>query len=334
MWYKGTILPEAAGSPESPLSAGSHPMLFGEYHFRGVLEDDAVLPPYKGSTFRGVFGRALKGVTCALRHQECPACLLRKQCIYTRVFEYPADLLLRGAPTPPHPFVIEPPLTTRTHFFRGETFEFTLLLFGFANQCLPYFVYAFEQMGRIGIGRRLEGRRARFRLLSVSTSEGEIIYSSQDRSLESARPVSLTWESPGAFAPVEKLTMELLTPLRLKFQNRLQAELPFHVLLRAALRRLSTLCHYFGQGEPSLDYKGLIARAQEVAVAESSLSWTDWQRYSHRQDRAMLLGGLTGRVTYAGALTEFVPFLRFVEKVHVGKATTFGLGKVKIHGAA
>ncbi|MBW1953422.1 MAG: CRISPR system precrRNA processing endoribonuclease RAMP protein Cas6 [Deltaproteobacteria bacterium] len=305
-------------------------MLFGEYHFRGVLEDDAVLPPFKGSTFRGVFGRALKEVTCALRHQECPACLLRNQCVYTRVFEYPPDLLPRGAPTPPHPFVIEPPLTPRTHFFRGETFEFTLLLFGFANQCLPYFVYAFEQMGRIGIGRRLEGRRARFRLLSVSTSEGESIYHFRDRALEGDRTAPLTWEALAAGRPVEKLTLELLTPLRLKFQNRLQAELPFHVLLRAALRRLSTLSQYFGQGEPPLDYKGLIARAQEVAVAESSLSWTDWQRYSHRQDRAMLLGGLTGRVTYVGALTEFVPFLRFVEKVHLGKATTFGLGKIAL----
>jgi len=253
-------------------------MLFGEYHFRGVLEDDAVLPPFKGSTFRGVFGRALKEVTCALRHQECPACLLRNQCVYTRVFEYPPDLLPRGAPTPPHPFVIEPPLTPRTHFFRGETFEFTLLLFGFANQCLPYFVYAFEQMGRIGIGRRLEGRRARFRLLSVSTSEGESIYHFRDRALEGDRTAPLTWEALAAGRPVEKLTLELLTPLRLKFQNRLQAELP----------------------------------------------------YSHRQDRAMLLGGLTGRVTYVGALTEFVPFLRFVEKVHLGKATTFGLGKIAL----
>jgi hypothetical protein len=151
-------------------------MLFGEYHFAGVLEDDAVLPPFKGSTFRGVFGRALKEVTCALKRQECSTCLLRSQCVYTQVFEFPPDLQSQGAPPPPHPFVIEPPMTPQTHFSRGEQFDFTLLLFGPANQYLPYFVYAFEQMGIIGIGKRLNGRRARFRLLAVSSAAGQAVY--------------------------------------------------------------------------------------------------------------------------------------------------------------
>jgi CRISPR/Cas system endoribonuclease Cas6 (RAMP superfamily) len=48
----------------------------------------------------------------------------------------------------------------------------------------------------------------------------------------------------------------------------------------------------------------------------------------------MLLGGMIGRVTYAGDLTEFVPLLKFAEKVHLGKATTFGLGKFKMERAS
>jgi len=46
-------------------------MLLGEYQFHCRLSDDAVLPHYKGSTFRGVFGRALKRVVCALRKETC-----------------------------------------------------------------------------------------------------------------------------------------------------------------------------------------------------------------------------------------------------------------------
>ncbi len=118
-------------------------MLFGEYNFNVVLEDDAILPPYKGSTFRGVFGHALKEVVCALKRQECPTCLLRGQCVYTQIFETPPDSLESGRPSPPHPFVIEPPATRRTHFLPGEAFNFRLLLFGQANQYLLYFVYAF-----------------------------------------------------------------------------------------------------------------------------------------------------------------------------------------------
>jgi hypothetical protein len=309
-------------------------MLLGEYHFKGVLEDDAILPPYKGSTFRGVFGHALKEVTCALKRQQCPTCLLRRQCVYTQVFELPPDLQPQGAPHPPHPFVIEPPLDTRTNLTRGEHFDFTLLLFGPANQYLPYFVYAFEEMGRIGIGRQINGRRARFRLLTVTSPCAGTLYTHEDKTLSPGGAFDFDLDkidTPNL--SIGNVTLALLTPLRLKFQNHLQADLPFHVLVRAALRRVSTLYKQFAQGEPLLDYKGLIARAHEVTVVRSSLRWFDWQRYSQRQDQAMLMGGLVGSITYRGKLGEYLSFLRFVEKVHLGKGSTFGLGKFKLSTA-
>jgi hypothetical protein len=307
-------------------------MLFGEYHFHAILEDDALLPPFKGSTFRGVFGRALKEVVCALKRQECENCLLRQQCIYTQVFETPPKS--SSLPSPPHPFVIEPPLSSQTHFATGESFDFTLLLFGKANQFLPYFVYAFEQMGRIGIGRQVQGRRARFRLLTVSSPTAGLLYSHEDKTLVSGGIIDLNLDgSSPAAQSIGELTSTLLTPLRLKFLNHLQAELPFHVLVRACLRRVSLLFNCFGDGEPRLDYKGLIARAQEVQILRSSLHWFDWPRYSQRQDTAMLMGGLMGSITYRGNLGEYAPLLLFAEKVHLGKATTFGLGKIRLSGS-
>jgi len=64
-------------------------MLYGNYRFNCRFEGDAELPVFKGSTFRGVFGHALKRVVCALKRQECPDCILRERCLYTRVFETP-----------------------------------------------------------------------------------------------------------------------------------------------------------------------------------------------------------------------------------------------------
>ncbi len=44
----------------------------------------------------------------------------------------------------------------------------------------------------------------------------------------------------------------------------------------------------------------------------------------------MKLGGFVGRITFEGDLTPFLPYIRIGEAVHVGKATSFGLGRYRI----
>jgi hypothetical protein len=302
-------------------------MLYGEYRFQSVFEGDALLPSFKGSTFRGVFGTALKRVVCALKREDCSECILREQCVYCRVFEAPADGD-RGEPAQFHPFVIEPPLSEETVFRLDDRFDFTLILFGWANDYLPYFVYAFREMGRLGVGRHVRGERGRFRLLRV-LSGGQPVYSAEDDLLRPADAADLSLDPAPLQADRETVVRVVLqTPLRLKFDNRLTAELPFHVLVRAMLRRISALNRNFADGEPELDYRGLVARAQEVRVVDSSIGWFDWRRYSNRQEQGMLMGGMAGEVVYRGRLGEFMPLLKYSGKVHIGKATTFGLGKV------
>ncbi|MBW2341126.1 MAG: CRISPR-associated protein Cas6, partial [Deltaproteobacteria bacterium] len=161
-------------------------MLYGKYLFSCLFKDDAILPYYKGSTFRGVFGKALKKVACALREQECSTCLLKSKCIYSVVFEtQSANQESRDTrmASPPHPFVIEPPATAEINFQKQDPFDFQLLLFGQANEYLPYFIYAFEQMGKIGIGKRINGERAHFSLRDIRAS-GKQIYSHEDQVLK------------------------------------------------------------------------------------------------------------------------------------------------------
>jgi CRISPR/Cas system endoribonuclease Cas6 (RAMP superfamily) len=44
----------------------------------------------------------------------------------------------------------------------------------------------------------------------------------------------------------------------------------------------------------------------------------------------MLMGGMTGEIVYEGNLAEFMGLLRFCEQVHIGKQTTFGLGRIAL----
>jgi hypothetical protein len=302
-------------------------MQIGRYNFHCTLQDEALLPPYKGSTFRGAFGTALKRAVCVARQQECTSCLLAERCIYACTFEagkMPANSPDSKASAPP-PYVIEPPLETRTAYPSGSPFNFSLLLFGETNASLPYFVYAFEIMGASGIGKRIKGQRARFTLEKV-TSRGNVIYENSTRKLLPVPAVDAIlhpdWQGPDCTA----VSIQLLTPLRLKHNNTLSSRLPFDMLVRAMLRRISSIYEQYGDGEPAIDYRGLITEAAGVSTASSTLRWHDWERYSNRQEQAMMMGGLLGDVTYRGNITPYLPLLELCKELHIGKQSSFGLG--------
>jgi CRISPR/Cas system endoribonuclease Cas6 (RAMP superfamily) len=79
-----------------------------------------------------------------------------------------------------------------------------------------------------------------------------------------------------------------------------------------------------------LDFKELIERAENIKCADSDLRWYDWERYSARQDTRMKMGGFIGKVVFEGDIEEFMSLITLGEHVHVGKGTSFGLGKYKI----
>ena len=115
-----------------------------------------ILPPYKGATLRGGFGNAFKKVVCALKVKECSDCILKEQCVYSYVFETPPPngaIVMRKYRAVPHPFIIEPPPEKRMGYKPGDELTFGLTLIGKAIDYLPYFIYTFDELGNIGIGK-------------------------------------------------------------------------------------------------------------------------------------------------------------------------------------
>jgi len=306
-------------------------MEFGNYQFLIRLTDDAFLPSYKGSTFRGLLGHALKSVVCPLKLENCSSCILRSTCTYALCFETGHALpLTKNAriSAPPHPMVLEPPLTEKMEFKKGDTLECGLLLFGNINRNLPYFIYAFDQMGRIGIGKKIRGQRGGFVLEGVRSGEKEV-YSSKTRSITKDAQKALTLSCPEERHAVKELSIILETPLRVNIQSRVAPLLPFSLLVRNMIRRTTSLLNCYGNGEPDIDYSAIAERAGRIEVSDHNLKWHDWKRYSNRQEREMFMGGISGKITYTGELSEFLPMIEMAEKVHLGKNTLFGLGKIK-----
>jgi hypothetical protein len=309
----------------------------GKFTLKIRAANDLHLPVYKGSTFRGGFGGALRQVVCALKRQECSSCLLRERCVYVYVFETPPppdSERLRLYKTVPHPFVIEPPLDETRHVSAGETVEFGLVLIGRAMEYLPYFIYAFMHLGEKGLGK---GRGA-FRLEEVLSDEPQglqSIYHGDSGTLSAPDGIPTdAWigKRVAELRDGTGLRLSFLTPGRVKHAGHLVESPEFHHLVRTLLRRLSSLSYFHG-GEPlDLDYRGLIDAAAAVRRVGGSTRWYDWERYSTRQKERMSLGGFIGELDFEGDLTPFLPILAWGELLHVGKGVSFGLGKFMMAG--
>lgn len=219
---------------------------------------------------------------------------------------------------------------------KGDNLAFDLILIGRAIDYLPYFIYTFEELGRIGIGKG----KGRYELREVSC-EGKGIYNSADRQLKTIHsnnsplsPLKLRGDEMGVTPNSKLITLNFVTPTRIIVNGDLVVDLEFHHLIRSLLRRISTLSYFHDGKRLELDFKGMIQRAQDVIVKERDTRWYDWERYSARQDVRMKMGGILGSVTFSGALAEFMPYLLLGEHLHVGKGTSFGLGKYEIIGKA
>lgn len=343
------------------------PLRFGRYLFRLRAEAEVWLPRYKGSTLRGAFGNALKRAVCIRRDLNCEICLVRPSCVYTHIFEtLPPDgvAAFRGQKYAPHPYVLEPPLEEKQRYAPGDALTFGLTLVGRAIEYLPYIIFALDQAGRKGLGRR----RGQFVLDSVAWQSGDgsdrVIYDHATQRMASG-PFSLMAEeiinrrleqlesfrssnSPDVPDPEARtrgesqmpdlqsscLRLVFLTPTRLRVQKDLQDHISFELLVRSLLRRLWQVTLVHGEGQWQLDHRALIEQARSVTTTRSALRWLDWERYSNRQQTKMKLGGLVGEVQYefaeAERLTAFLPLLILGEVLHVGKNTTFGLGRYEI----
>jgi hypothetical protein len=331
------------------------------YRFTLAAQERLELPPYKGNVLRSGFGMAFKRLVCLQKDKQqpapihsqigkvsgpCPTCLVKNNCPYAYIFETPRPqdaAVLRSYSEVPHPFVLEPPLDTRTVYQAGETMDFGLVLVGRAINYLPYFIVVFSELGKLGLGRS----RGRFALTAVHavqpfSGQKALVYG-QDGTIRDV-DLSVGWqesvnqgirESVGATQSAignqpSAITLRFLTPTRLVSGGHLVDRPTFQELLRGLLRRLSALCYFHCGERLDVDFRGLIAAAGQVRTVAMNLQWLDWERYSARQETRMKLGGFVGQVRYEGEVEPFLPFLRLGEIVHVGKACTFGNGRLAI----
>lgn len=268
---------------------------------------------YKGSTFHGGFGHALKDLSSHF---------------YDLFFNPTLSNPDKAPSILPKPFVLIPPLDDRSEIEPGEQFRFELILFGYSTAQFPICVAAIEHLGKsLGLGKN----KGRFSITAIDTikpSGQPISMLDKDGKLTAAPPAGATDFLPQTES-VTGIDLRLNTRLRLTHNNqRVTQAPPFELFLTRLIGRIKNLSDLYGDSPliSGQEKQELINQSNTVQIQNHSIEWSEWSRYSGRQKEWMKFGGLLGNITYQGDMSPFLPWLRLGQWTHVGGKTSFGLG--------
>ncbi|HOK55860.1 MAG TPA: CRISPR system precrRNA processing endoribonuclease RAMP protein Cas6 [bacterium] len=287
--------------------------------FRIQPDKTLTLPFFKGATIRGGLGYSFKKNVCVKNETDCKNCSSFSDCVYVNLFE--PKKIKEKIEEIPRPYVIEFPVNKKNVYREDEIFEFNLILFEKAVKYFPYFLISFAYLGEKGIGKF----REKFFIKEVFQKypvEKEIFdFRKGTVEMPEVREYELIEKD------IDKISIKFLTPTKIKSQGDFITVPEFEVFIKAVLRRISQILYFWCDFKEKIDYSEIIKEAEKVKIGKCNLYWKDFKRYSTRQKEEMKLGGILGEIEYRGDIGKFYPLIEIGSYIHIGKNTSFGLGK-------
>ncbi|MBA2287468.1 MAG: CRISPR system precrRNA processing endoribonuclease RAMP protein Cas6 [Ktedonobacteraceae bacterium] len=311
------------------------------HHFlcTAQVERPLELDDHSGSALRGTLYEAIWRRFCTNKSAPtCADCQLHLVCPVSAIVAPLREEHPRGRDIP-RPYIMLPPLGTARRYAPGETLIFGITLFGSIVQLLPYIIMSVTMLEKDGLGRRLpenKGERGTFRIQHIEayhplTTERQRIYQA-GKALVKASPLSVCADDVAARAntlPTDRITLDFLTPTRLKSQEKFVSRVEFLSLIQRLTERLQELDTAYGDpATPPIveDRARLVQLAAEITCEEDSTNWQEVLSHSRRQHGFMHISGFTGKATFTGDLAPFRDILVWGALTHVGKSTVKGNG--------
>lgn len=270
----------------------------------------AELPPYLGSTLRGAIGQLLYRID-----REAYDYLYRNG----QLSGYQQDIV--------KPYIIIPPEFQRNNYIigSGEELAFEFVLLGSAAKYASSLALALQNIGQYGLG----AQRYPFSLLKIENREEHRIL--WRRGTYYGTGESLVQIPCLRLQNVTGTEVELRTPLRIRRSGQLLTDIQFQTLIRNIVRRMTSITERYGGWIDKEEAESLITLAAEVRMVRDNLKLIHLERYSNRVKEKMDFSGLMGCLEYEGELTPFVPWLAAAQMLHIGRNTTFGMGRMEVH---
>jgi len=277
------------------------------------------LPFHCGSMLRGVFGRALRQTSCARGNAACLAeCQAPTACTYARLFDPPVPYppphrFLRGQTRAPQPLIPIFPRPGHVDLHENDTLAISIRLLGRLHPGdLDLLSDSLEQMCAFDLGHE-RGRIALIHAALVGQAETPVL--------------------PAAPTQTNHIDIEFETPTWIEHNGQLMTRIAFGLLFRSIYRRLTVLCALYGEtdSDDESTFEELDDLANAIVVVSQDVKPVDHWRRSEARQREHPMRGFIGRMRCSGPrLERFIPTLRLAEKTHIGKATSFGFGRIDV----
>ncbi len=292
------------------------------FTMRAVFEarGEGRLPPYLGSTIRGVIGHRLREFVCRFPDLKCHLCSLSADCSYALHFCSPGN---EGGAV--NPYVIRPLTRDKEQWRAGDRLMFDITLIGRTADQAAFYIDALQD----DAAQRWGAGRMPFRLQQIiDPIKGTLIWNEGKVWLRNCRPEPLIPENRHARAVVLRFD----NPLRLLVNRELRQSVSFVDLIRSLSRRLALLSQAYTDYKLQWDEQAMLEAAAGIRTAAQHWLRVDFQRYSMNRPAGskLELPGIEGWVRYEGDLTPFTALLAAGEKLHVGKNATIGFGSYSV----
>lgn len=273
---------------------------------------DLHLPAFQGALWHSVVGAALKRLVCTVPPGVCAPCPERRRCAYAALFEARAAEEDRGPFAPgtrvPGALWFDPGAWKPTTVPAGAPLIVDYAVAG-RVELVPLVDEAIATAAAAGFGRA--------RVTAIAES-------AEARPGAGGGAVEHAAKASGAVA------LELVTPLRLKRGGSYLRALEPAALARDLAFRAAALGHYH-QGLPwPAPWRAALEEARAARVTDAATRWVEGVRYSARQGREIVMGGLLGRARLAAVGSAFAALLAVGTVIHAGKGASVGLGEFRV----
>jgi len=291
------------------------------YTFELEFLKPAKLPNWKGNLIRGVLGLHLKKLYCLDGSKDCHNCSLLFKCPYGYLFRTKSKgIVLRKLDHYTKPYVIKPPLESKTDYLPGDVLRFSLVLFGDSMEYEWHIFNAVNSMCRQGLGERSCRGELRLRRVFVENpfkNEKEFMF--EDGELYDPKTFIRDRDFKLDVGRIFKI--KFLTPFRLLKNNSLIAEPSFRDLITFMLRKYSSIRYQYLKVDVDVNVDEVLRIAENVATISSDLSRRTFI-YKGNEETFIY-----GEITYSGKLKSSIrKILAFCQLSHIGKRASYGHG--------